>query len=150
MSYSSDSENCMSPPELNETVPAVLENLPEKSRTRYNKVYKHFLQWKNRKNAHSFSETVLLSYLTEKAQTYKPSSLWSIYSMLKSTLMARNNINIKEYTELTAFLKMKSEGFRSKKSKALTTKDVYSFLEDAPDDIYLLMKVTIGIFKKKK
>lgn len=144
ISSDSDDEDFSTPPQLKETAKILIDNLlPQKSIKKYNKTYNDFLQWKSEKNAASFSETVLLAYFSEKAQKYKPSTLWSMYSMLKSTILTRNDINIQEYKKLTAFLKRKSEGFRSKKSKVLTTKDVYSFLQNAPDDKYLLMKVSL-------
>lgn len=144
ISSDSDDEDFLTPPQLKETAKILIDNLlPQKSIKKYNKTYDDFLQWKSEKNAASFSETVLLAYFSEKAQKYKPSTLWSIYSMLKSTILTRNDINIQEYKKLTAFLKRKSEGFRSKKSKVLNTKDVYSFLQNAPDDKYLLMKVSL-------
>lgn len=140
---SSENEDLFTPPELKEAAQTVILNLlPEKSKHKYNKTYEEFMEWKGKKNAISFSESVLICYFSEKAQKYKPSTLWSIYSMLKTTMLAKNDINIAEYKKLSAFLKRKSEGFRSKKSKVLSTKDVYSFLKNAPDDKYLLMKVS--------
>ncbi|KAJ8914288.1 hypothetical protein NQ315_011023, partial [Exocentrus adspersus] len=39
----------------------------------------------------------------------------------------------------------KSDGFKSKKSKILTSKNINDFLEHAPDDKYLFMKVALII-----
>lgn len=142
MSSDSDTDDLLTPEELKVTAQAVIEDLlPQKSRIRYNKAYADFLQWRSEKNAQSFSETVMLAYFNEMAIKYKPSTLWSLYSMLKSTILTRHDTNIANYMKLTAFLKRKSEGFKSKKSKVFTTKEVYSFLENAPDDRYLLLKV---------
>ncbi|CAH0404081.1 unnamed protein product [Chilo suppressalis] len=143
-SESGDSEDVLTPPELKETAQEVIETLlPEKSSKKYNKAYEEFIQWKTKKNAPRFTENVLLTYFSEKAQTLKPSSVWAYYSMLKTTILAKNNINIVKYRKLTAFLRRNAKGFRSKKSKVLTTEDVYTFLEKAPDDIYLLSKVIL-------
>lgn len=119
---------------------AVADSLPA-SKKKYLAVYDKFILWKNSKNATSFSENVLMAYFDELATSYKPSSLWSMYSMLKSTLLTNNDIEIKKYSKLTAFLKKQSTGFKPKKSKILTANDVEKFLNEAPDEIHLATKV---------
>ncbi|KAJ8911108.1 hypothetical protein NQ315_003370 [Exocentrus adspersus] len=64
------------------------------------------------------------SYLTRGQQL--PTTLWSTYSMLKRTL------NVKQR-------------YRPKKSKVLTKLDIDKFLQEAPDETYLLLKVIIFI-----
>ncbi|XP_073964583.1 uncharacterized protein [Choristoneura fumiferana] len=105
--------------------------------------YANFIQWKNSKNASSFSENVFMAYFSELAKRYKPSSLWCIYSMLKSTVQNKNAIDIKAYTNLTAFLKRRSDGFYSRKSKVLTPNEVEKFIKEAPDNQYLATKVAL-------
>lgn len=74
----------------------------------------------------------------------KPSSLWSIHSMLRSTInLNHENVNIAHYPKLIALLKRKSDGFKGKKSKILTPEEIKKFLEKAPNSIFLLMKVRI-------
>ena len=53
------------------------------------------------------TEDVFLAHFGEKANTYKPSSLWSTFSMLKATLMVKHNLNIGRIT----FLKKKKYRF---------------------------------------
>lgn len=117
--------------------------LPSISKDRYITTYENFLKWKNMKNAKSFSENVVLAYFNELASKYKPSSLWTTYSMLKSTLKMKNDVDINLYTNLIAFLKRRSDGFIKKKSKVLSSNDVEKFLKDAPDSQYLATKVSL-------
>jgi len=65
--------------------------------------------------------------------------------MLKSTINMKHNINIGTYSKLQAFLKRKSTGFKSKKSKILTSSDTKKFIDEAPDIQYLVTKV--GVIK---
>lgn len=44
---------------------------------------------------------------------------------------------------MTAFLKRRSDGFRSQKSKVLTSNNVEKFINEAPDDQYLATKVAL-------
>ncbi|KAL4716752.1 hypothetical protein ACJJTC_001908 [Scirpophaga incertulas] len=46
------------------------------------------------KKTTSFSENVILAYLKDLSDKFKPSSMWAKYSMLKSTLNIYNNIDI--------------------------------------------------------
>ena len=85
------------PPELREAAKKASDDLlPSKSKVHYESTYKTFLEWKKKYNTTSSSETVLMAYFQELNKKYKPSSLWSFYSMLKST------INIKEAVDIGA------------------------------------------------
>lgn len=87
MSSSTSDEMELSPPDiLSEAKTAQDEILPPKSRERYMATYDNFILWKKQKKTKSFSEHVLLAYFHELSGKYKPSTLWSIYSMLKTTL----------------------------------------------------------------
>ncbi|KAL0851950.1 hypothetical protein ABMA28_000232 [Loxostege sticticalis] len=85
----------------------------------------------------------MLAYFSELSAKLKPSTLWSRFSMIKSMLKIRNNVDISEYPKLNAFLKRQSDGFTSKKSKILTSDEVEKFLNEAPDDRYLATKVAL-------
>lgn len=123
---------------------ACLSLLPEKSRKRYEATYQYFKKWCQTKTATAVSETVLLAYFHEKSAVLKsPSSLWCEYSMLKSTLFIEENIDISKYPKLRAFLKRRNDGYKPKKSNVFDREDVNSFLFEAPDDIYLMMKVVM-------
>lgn len=133
-SNSEDEQNINStPPEiLIEARNASDSLLPPKSRDKYLEAYETFNQWKISKNAKSYSENVFLAYFNELANKYKPSSLWSIYSMLKSTLKIQTKVDITTSSNLTAFLKRRSDGYIGRKSKVLS----------APDSQYLATKVS--------
>lgn len=139
----SDSDDEMSPPNVTNLAKSEVNKLlPKKSRDRYENVYKKFMIWRQKHNISSFSENVLMAYFDELSNEMKPSSLWSIYSMLRSTLcLKQENINIAQYMNLIELLKCKSNGFRSKKSNILTAEEINNFLIKAPDSKYLLMKV---------
>ncbi|XP_031335009.1 uncharacterized protein LOC116164903 [Photinus pyralis] len=63
--------------------------------------------------------------------------------MLRSTLVLNNNVDISSYAKLQAFLKRQSSGYLPKKSKILTTTEVKTFIEKAPDSLYLATKVAL-------
>ncbi|KAJ8913790.1 hypothetical protein NQ315_002696 [Exocentrus adspersus] len=141
---SQESDISCTPPEILNLATTATENLlPSKSKGKYDVIYKKFLEWRLRKNTTSFSESVVLVYFTELAKKYKSSSLWAYYSMLKSTLNIYHNINIENYKRLQVFLKRQSEGHRPKKAKTFTPEEVHKFINEAPDDIYLLTKPLI-------
>lgn len=143
MSSSNDEFINSTPPDVSEAAKkATLSLLPEKSTDRYLQAYQNFMLWKTSKNANSFSESVFLAYFMELSQKYKSSSLWCYYSMLKSTVKTKHGIDIKSYSNLLAFLKRRSSGHVSKKSKVFSADNVKKFLKEAPDCRYLATKVS--------
>jgi hypothetical protein len=144
MSETSDEENMLTPEELKKTVKdAELSFLPVKSRDKYIKAYNLFTDWRQEKGANTFSETVLLSYFIELSQTRQPSTMWSIYSMLKATIKTKNNVHIETYPKLISFLKRNAVGHKSKKSKIFTASNIEIFLNEAPDCDFLAAKVSM-------
>ena len=83
----------------------------------------------------------MLVYFNELAKRFKPPSLWSKWSMLKTTLQLRNNIDIGNYHKLKNFLKQCSKRYQSKKSKVFTWKEIQEFLKRGDDYFDLAMKV---------
>lgn len=75
-------------------------------------------------------------------QRKKPSSLWAQYSMLKSTLKIYDRVDIEKYATLTAMLKQNSHGYEPKQAKTFTDSEAQQFLDNAPDDMWLDVKVT--------
>lgn len=142
----SDIENdeiSSTPPNIIEMAEVATSNLlPTKSRERYETTYQKFMNWRLKNKLNSFSENVMLAYFQDLSSKMKPSSLWAFYSMLRSTINIKHNINIATYCKLIALLKRKSDGFKCKKSMVLTSKHINDFLEKAPDNEYLFMKVT--------
>ncbi|KAJ8949139.1 hypothetical protein NQ318_012887 [Aromia moschata] len=91
----SDSEFSLTPPELVEAAKVASQKLlPAKLRKIYQTAYSKFMEWKMKKTCSSFSETVLLAYFSELAQQQKPSTVWSIYSIIKSPSFRRSSATL--------------------------------------------------------
>lgn len=131
---------CTPPDLLDDVTAATLNLLPKKSKDKYLKEYSIFKEWCSEKKVGKPTENVMLAYFFEKAKKYKSSSLWSKYSMLKTTLMVHDNADIK-FPKLIAFLKRESTNYKAKKSETFSREDMNKFLLEAPDDMYLCMKV---------
>ncbi|KAJ8915486.1 hypothetical protein NQ315_003249 [Exocentrus adspersus] len=107
--------------ELEEAVKEVMDGiLPKKSR----KIYE-------------------AQYDTFKSKTLSSSTLWAHYSMLKTMLNVKRNIDVSKFYKLSAFLKRKSEGYKPKKAKVLTLDQIDKFLLEAPDKDFLMIKVAL-------
>jgi integrase len=138
---------------------AVNELPPNKSRKRYNKELSLFENWKCEKGIKNVDKDVVLANFYYKVyqvcryilryvlQTdkLKPSTLQSIYSMLKAELNIKDNIDIIQYSRLRAFLKRKTVGYTPKKSKFLTADDIAKYLKEADDNQHLMIKVKVFI-----
>ncbi|XP_073963713.1 uncharacterized protein [Choristoneura fumiferana] len=142
MSSSSEDES-LNPGGAASDAKIAMLNLPSKSRRGYIQKYVNFMKWKKLHGVKSFSEEVFLDYFKELAKAKLPSTLWAVYSMLKATLSAKKNIHIAKYSNLTAFIKQQSRGYISQKSRVFTASEVETFLKEAPDHIYLAMKVAL-------
>lgn len=144
MSSSSDSDSIQLTPEnIRADAKNVIDNiLPAKSREQYVKAYRNFIEWRNARGAKHFSESVFLAYFQYLGKTKKPSTLWSIFSMLKSTVSCNNDVKLDTYSKLIAYLKRMSDGYKPKKSKVFTVKNVEKFLNEAPDEVFLAVKVS--------
>src|ERR1043166_938207 len=117
--------------------------LPTKSRAVYDNEYKLFVGWKLKYALKIVNETVMMAYFQElvcfgvivtyinigefvnfvpplQSEKYAPNSLWKKYSILKSTLIVNDNVDISRFNRLLAFLKQRSKGYIPKKSKDLT------------------------------
>lgn len=86
-----------------------------------------------------------MSYFNEAGKKYKPTTLWSMYSMLKKTIILKHNIDISKYCQMITFLSAKSDGYHSKKSEVLTKKQINEFLVNAPNIRYRGMKVSLEV-----
>ncbi|XP_034939752.1 uncharacterized protein [Chelonus insularis] len=65
------------------------------------------------------------------------------WSMLRNVCNLYLGININTYMKLKMFIKNKAKGYHTKKAKVLTLEEVTKFLNSAPDEIYLGMKVIL-------
>lgn len=135
------------PPELKEIAENALDDLlPPKSRGNYEKQYLKFQEWCKEKELHAISENVLIAYFQMQHFKYKPSTLWTIYSMLRSCLSIYKDIDISQYKKLQALLKRLSQGYEPKKSKIFEEIDINKFIQEADDKIYLAKKVKNTFF----
>lgn len=68
--------------------------------------------------------------------------------MIKSSALFKNGVDVSKYFKVKAYLKRKSQGYRPKKSKILTQEQVERFMNEAPDEKYLMVKVAtiFGLF----
>ena len=66
--------------------------------------------------------------------------------MLRKTILMSENINNANFQQLKAFVENKNVGHKKKKAHVLTTDQIKSFLENAPDEHYLVTKVIFFIF----
>ena len=88
MDINSDDEhfNC-TPPDILETANTAVNNLiPKKSKKQYENAYKEFKSWCMKNKANKISENILLAFFEEKSKSVKSSTLWALYSMIKTTL----------------------------------------------------------------
>lgn len=140
-----DSESESIPSDVEDIAQSVIGSLlPEKSRQVYEQTYAKYENWCNGKGIKNISsEKVLLAYFNHLAKHSKASSLWVYYSMLRSVMSVKKNTDISKCVHLIAFLKRKSEGFRTKKSKILIKEDITRFLLEADDRTYFMTKVAL-------
>ncbi|XP_031351581.1 uncharacterized protein LOC116176899 [Photinus pyralis] len=79
------------------------------------------------------------------SKSYKSSTLWKNYSMLRSMLNVRENIDISKFMKLQALLRRKSVGYEAKKFKILQYPELERFINEAPNTEYLAAKVILII-----
>lgn len=100
------------------------------------------MDWCTHNNIAACSEPVLVRYFEELSSTYSSSSLWVFYSSLRHMLQANHNANIEQYSELRGLLKRLSKENQGKRFKHFTKEEVSKFLDEAPDQLYLVTKVS--------
>jgi hypothetical protein len=92
------------------------------------------------------TEKVMLAYMLKRCEQLKsPASLWCEYSMLKATINCNKKIDISKFPKLIGFLKSKNNGYRPKKSAVLEREEIWKFLAEADDEMYLLIKVSYSL-----
>ncbi|KAB0801731.1 hypothetical protein PPYR_03917 [Photinus pyralis] len=101
--------------------------------------------WCGAQNVTVISENVLLAFFTIMSKSYKSSTLWKNYSMLRSMLNVRENIDISKFMKLQALLRRTSVGYEAKKSKILEYPEIERFINEAPNTEYLAAKVILII-----
>lgn len=97
----------------------------------------------------TINETVMVAFFTEKSKAFKPSTMWSEYSKLKSTIALNRDVDISKFSKVTRFLKRKQVGHVYKKSKVLRFDDFCKFIGEANDNENLLLKVKLKKCQQK-
>lgn len=115
--------------------------LPIKSKSLYENVYRDYRMWCLKKKINITTEDSVLAYFNSELSSYKSSSLWSKYSMLRSTINLNEGVDISKFPSLIPYLKRKGEGHKAKKSLTLSKENVDSFLMNANHAEHLLNKV---------
>lgn len=90
-----------------------------------------------------YSPNILVAYFEHLKKSYAPSTLWSTYSKLKKTLLARKKVNIDDmpFKILKERIRAFGVDYQPKKSRVFTLEEVYDFCRRADNNKYLAMKV---------
>lgn len=142
MFESSDQTKAIS--EIAKAAQKATENLvPRKSKKLYELAYKKFTNWCAKSNVMDYSEDVLLAYFLHLSvdMKMKSSTLWSQYSMLRTMLSIKDGADLAKYLKLRAYLKQQNKGYIPKKADVFTKIQFEEFLENAPNEQYLAIKV---------
>lgn len=112
---------------------AAFETLPALSKERYLKAYDAFEAWKKFNNVQGCSEQIMMAYFYEMSKIKKPTTLWATYSMLKSTIKVKENLDVSKFYQSSAFLKSNASGYLPKKSEVFLESEIDQFLNLASD-----------------
>ncbi|XP_037024953.1 uncharacterized protein LOC119066533 isoform X3 [Bradysia coprophila] len=149
MSSEDEDMECDAPTSFVKTNPGPMNNTLAK----YNQTYLQFRKWNDSNGMRAISENVLLEYFEDVSTRSKPTTLFAVYSMLKSTFRSKENVDIGSYSRLLEFLKVKNVGYKPVKAKAFTDDEIERFVNEAPDDRWLDVKAVCafainGVFTK--
>ena len=98
------------PPEIVEAAKEVTLNLsPDKSKRLYVSAYNNFKPWRSTKKTTLFVEDVFLAYFKDILQTISPPTLWTRFSMVKTTIRTFDQIDISTYHQLIAYITKKKD-----------------------------------------
>jgi hypothetical protein len=78
---------------------AVSNLIPQKSRVAYKTTYSRFEEWRSKQKVNCINEKVTLAYFLEKSKIVKPSTLWSVYSTLRTMISINKNLDLSKYTK---------------------------------------------------
>lgn len=87
-----------------------LETLPEKSRKLYLKAYEDFETWIKANKIQRINEDALLIYFQKLSEKYQPTTLWCRWSMVRSILLTKKNIDNAKFESVKQLLKRKNRG----------------------------------------
>lgn len=108
------------------------------------KIYEKFMQFLQSQNTENITEKALLVYFGEmNKKGGSPASLWSKYSMLKTMLNIKMNVDLAKFHTLKALLKNYNKGYKPKKATTFTKEQFDTFIKEATDSTHLLHKVIL-------
>ena len=111
-----------------------------KTKSAQERAYTIYSQWKE-KNGVTTSERSLLNYFFQfYREKYSPTTIGTHFAKLKRSVKKYECIDISRYFILYASV-IKLE-YQSKKSRVFTTEQLKKFLQEAPENRFLLHKVT--------
>lgn len=117
------------------------QQVPNRSKVKYNHAYQEYRKWCFKNNVEITTDDSIMTYFTTDLAPYKSTSLWTKYSMLRTTIKLFEGIDISKFPSIIPFLKSKSEGHKPSKSSSLTKDHVDRFLAEADNKGHLLNKV---------
>jgi hypothetical protein len=141
----------------NEIKRAMNQYLPSTSKERYQATYETFQEWRaENKLAGQVSPKEILAYFNQMLETGKwasPGTFWSKFSMLRTTLQAKEGIDIKSTimnTTIETWPKKIGGSHKTKQDNMFTKEQVRKFLNEAPDSfivhkLILLVGVYTGL-----
>ena len=110
--------------------------------TRYQSMWKAYCSKYHVKKCSEYNEVHLLAFFNQLKSTYKPSTMWVVYSCVNHYFRHQYGKNLKDLFKLQSFLKNYSSRYVSKKSKVFTPEQMHTVLmvcQSAEDDTNLTL-----------
>lgn len=99
------------------------------------------MNWRKDQNTKSLSENIVLAYFGDLSKKYNTTTLWSVFTMLRTTLKIYSNVDIAWYKKLILFLKRQSDVCRPKSSIVFNSEKINKFIKESPAKEHLQAKV---------
>ncbi|KAJ8669314.1 hypothetical protein QAD02_000573 [Eretmocerus hayati] len=123
---------------------AKLDTLPLASRAKYMKEYEAYKAWCVSRGTPFISEDSLLVYVRTLSQDgYVASTIRAALSMIKACIKAYDGVDIGAYVNVNSYMRNASGKHKPKKARVLTSQQLHTFCNFAPDDEYFLIKVIL-------
>ncbi|KAJ8685968.1 hypothetical protein QAD02_021761 [Eretmocerus hayati] len=120
-----------------------LESLPLRSKKLYTQRYNKYKKWcVDNKIPTYINEDVMLMYMDYlfTKEKFISSTLWAVYSMIKSCINAYDSVDISNYSAVRRYIKNKHRGHKPKKAKTFSIENVHTFISTAKEPEHLLTK----------
>jgi integrase len=106
----------------------LLSNSTKQSYTRYVGAYNTF----RKEQAHS--ECLLLAFLTHESESKAPTTLWTMYSLLKKYFLLECSFELGTAPRICDYLKTLSRHHKKAKAPPFSRDDLFKYLRTAPSD----------------